>query len=369
MQALKLLKRIDWYIAIPAAYLAAIGFVLQISIANKATGIPVDINVATQVAGAIAALVVVGVVQTFGLLKKSYVPMLVFGISILMLVLVPIVGVEANGSQRWIAIGGVQLQPTEFAKLGLILVLAALFNTRDTAVNRLTKIFQSLIYTVVPAALILLQPDLGSAVVLFVIWTAIVFVSRLRLGRMALIMIALTGAVAVMVPFMAEYQQERLISYFNPDQDTEGANYNVVQAGIAIGSGGLTGTGIDSGSQSQLNFLPSQHTDFIFAVTAEKLGLIGAMSVIIGFAMITMRMIYLSWLTTNQFERGLLVGIVALIFFHAFVNIGMNLGLVPVTGLPLPLLSHGGTFMFVAVLLLGIAATTGSTITRRAKSK
>jgi rod shape determining protein RodA len=180
--------------------------------------------------------------------------------------------------------------------------------------------------------------------------------------------LAIIGATVILVPFMAEYQQERLVSYFNPDKDTSGSSYNVLQAGIAIGSGGLTGNGISSGTQSQLNFLPSQHTDFIFAVTAEKLGLIGAMSVIVAFALIIMRTSHLAWATTNQYERGLLVGIAATLFFHIFVNIGMNLGLVPVTGLPLPLLSYGGTFMFVSIFALGIVVIISNNMRMRSRN-
>lgn len=359
---------IDWFIVIPAAYLAAIGLTIQTAIAHKSAGVPLELDVSTQVLAIMLALVTVVGFYFTRVLQKRYSATLIYTISVALLVIVALFGFEANGAQRWISLGSLQLQPTELAKLGLVFVLAKLFDNRDATVNRAKTILQSLILAVIPGGLILLQPDLGSAVIVFVVWITILFASRLKLGRFTLIIMAIAGTVIILIPFMAEYQQERLISYFNPDRDTSGSNYNVLQAGIAIGSGGLTGTGIDSGSQSQLNFLPSQHTDFIFAVTAEKLGLVGAMSVILAFLMLLVRISYLAWLTSNQYERGLLVGISAIFFFHVFVNIGMNLGLVPVTGLPLPLLSYGGTFTYVSVLALGIVILISTNIHRRARA-
>ena len=361
-------RRIDWFIVGPALYLLAIGLTVQASIANKTTGIPIELDVLTQLIAVGLGIVTVVGMLVLRLLNKRYTGPLIYIGAVLLLGAVLLFGVEANGSQRWISLGGFQLQPTELSKLGLVFLLAGLFDNRDATVNRLRTIVFSLLSAVIPAVLILLQPDLGSAVVLFVVWITILFASRLKLSRFAFVVLAIAGATVTLIPFMAEYQQERLVSYFNPERDASGSSYNVLQAGIAIGSGGLTGTGIDSGSQSQLNFLPSQHTDFIFAVTAEKLGLIGALSVIVAFSLIILRTSYLSWWTSNQFERGLLVGIAALFFFHVFVNIGMNLGLVPVTGLPLPLLSYGGTFMFVSVLSLGVVAIISHNIARRAKN-
>ena len=361
-------KRLDWYIIAPAAYLVAIGLAIQTSIANKTTGIPVDLNMATQTAAVGVGLLAVILFYAFRLYNKTITQRLLYFASAALLVGVLLVGVEANGSQRWIAAGGVQIQPTELVKLGLVLLLARLFDNRDATVNRFKTIVSSLALTVVPAGLILLQPDLGSAVVLFVVWITILFASKLKMSRFALVLLSIVGVVITLVPFMAEYQQERLVSYFNPDRDTSGSSYNVLQAGIAIGSGGLTGTGIQSGSQSQLNFLPSQHTDFVFAVTAEKLGLVGAMSVILAYMLIILRTSFLAWWTSSQYERGVLVGIASLLFFHVFVNIGMNLGLVPVTGLPLPLLSYGGTFMFVSIFALGMVSIISYNIKRRVKN-
>lgn len=363
------IKKLDPYILLPAMYLCATGLTVQTSIANKANGVALDLSIPTQMiamALGFASFFLVYLFKPMG--KPWFIRSLYFG-SVLLLIGVILIGVEANGSQRWINLAGIQIQPTEIAKLGLILFLARLFDTRDATVNRFKTILTSLVVTAIPAALIVLQPDLGSGIVLFVIWIAVLFTARLKLSRFALVIVMLLGATIVMVPFMAEYQQERLVSYFNPEKDESGSSYNVLQAGIAIGSGGLLGNGIDSGTQSQLNFLPSQHTDFIFAVTAEKLGLVGAMSVIVAFLMIIMRITYLAWVTSNQYERGILAGISAMLFFHAFVNIGMNLGIVPVTGLPLPLMSYGGTFSFVVLFCLGITSWVSYSIKQRAFAK
>ncbi len=346
------LKQFDWFIVLPAIYLVVIGLVIQLSIANKTSGIDLDINMYTQVIAIMLAIVAGALFKFLQVIKKPYLAGFGYLLGVLLLVLVLLVGATVNGSQRWLNLAGLQLQPTELAKLGLIFLLALTFSGRDISINRVRTIFWSFVYTVIPVALIIAQPDLGSSIVLFVVWITIIFASRIKLSKFAFVIVTIIASIIILIPFMAQYQQERLVSYFNPSHDIAGASYNVLQADIAIGSGGLLGTGIDSGSQSQLNFLPSQHTDFIFAVTSEKLGLVGALSVILAFLAILIRISYLSWVSTNQFERALLVGIGSMLFFHIFVNIGMNLSLVPVTGLPLPLLSYGGTFTFVTILSL-----------------
>jgi rod shape determining protein RodA len=347
--------RFDWVIAISTTLLLVIGFLLQSSIAYKSVGIHLDLNLFTQVAALILGIAVGVIFLMFKpstWRKRSF---FFLAAVIVLLILVLVIGSDSGGAQRWLSIGSWQIQPTEIAKLSLIFVLASILDTHALRANRLSTVVTSLLVTLVIATLVAVQPDLGSAIVMIVIWLAMMLASRINLSRFTIVLISLAVATVVFVPFLAEYQQERLVSYFNPTKDVSGANYNVVQANIAIGSGGLTGNGLEAGTQSQLNFLPSQHTDFIFAVLAEKLGLIGAGLVLIAFTVLITRLIFRAWQTTNQYIRLILVGFSALLIFHTFVNIGMNMGLVPVTGLPLPYLSYGGTFLFTVMFISTLA--------------
>lgn len=349
------LKGIDWLILVPAIFIFSMGLLVQYAIQFKTKGIAIDFSLYTQlvaVALGIGTVFALSFFSTQTWRKKSFI---LYAICMILLLLVVFFGSNSNGAERWIVIGGLQMQPTEIAKIGTILYLAHILDVRSARVNKLARIFQSLVVVGIPTGLVLLQPSLGSAIVFVTLWLAMLFSSRIEMGRFIGLIIVLLGIAFISVPFLAEYQQQRLVSYFNPEKDTAGASYNVVQAGIAIGSGGILGNGLDSGSQSQLNFLPAQHTDFIFAVTAEKLGLIGAASIIIAFMFLYARLVFVAWKVHGQYERLVLVGIVSFLFFHTLVNLGMNMGLLPVTGLPLPLLSYGGTFLYATVVVLGIA--------------
>lgn len=353
-------RNIDAFIFIPAVYLTCLGCIVLYSISNKTQGVEVDLNITTQVIASLFGLIFALIISGFGRSVYMKWALLIYMVSVGLLILVQLIGTEINGSQRWVAIGPIQIQPTEIAKVGLVLFLAKIFDTREATVNRLRTIVFSIFITAIPVALILIQPDLGSSVVLLAIWSSIIYSSHLKLSKLGFLMIAIIATALVLTPFLAEYQQERLVSYFNPDYDQSGSSYNVLQAGIAIGSGGLVGKGLESGTQSQLNFLPSQHTDFIFAVISEKLGFLGAFSVILALSILMCRFAYIAYKTTNQFERSVMTGLTGFIFFHAFVNIGMNIGIVPVTGLPLPFVSYGGTFVLVCLLAVGIAMSVSS---------
>lgn len=362
---MSLLRRIDWLIVAPTIYLVVLGLVVQYSIIFKSKGVSIDLDITTQIFSVLLACLSIYVLSKMrsGFLRS--VSGSFYIVCCVLLVLVLLIGTEVNGAQRWVTIAGWQLQPTEIAKLALIFLAAKSLDSKEKAVNRLRKVALVLVYAAVPAGLVALQPDLGSAIVFGAIWFGMLFASKLQMSRLAFLGVVFSATLALSVPFLAEYQQERLVSYFNPDRDSSGANYNANQARIAIGTGGIFGSGLESGTQSQLNFLPSQHTDFIFAVTAEKLGIIGAGSVLVAFTVLFTRGLYIAWITDRTFERLVIVGIISLLFFHTFVNIGMNLGLMPVTGLPLPFLSYGGTFMVVSLFSVGILAVFSSRAHKR----
>ena len=206
----------------------------------------------------------------------------------------------------------------------------------------------------VPTALVMSQPDLGTAMVLSFIWLAMVLSTKVQKKYLAAIFVAAAVTMPLAIGFLQPYQKARLVTFFNPTANPLGSGYNVVQSTIAVGSGQWLGRGLASGSQSQLNFLPSQHTDFIFAVLAEKLGFVGALLLLFLFAALLLRGLIVAWRARDRFGMFLAIGIVAMLLFHMFINVGMNIGIMPVTGIPLPFVSYGGTSLVIGMASVGI---------------
>lgn len=344
---------VDWFLLIPTVFLSIIGLVILFSINLKSQKLLVDFNVWSQVLfmgiGAIVAFAFARI--DYQLWRTASGWFYLAGMALLSVVLFvdPV-----QGSSRWISLGIFQFQPSEIMKLALIVMLARLFAKRHKTINRPWSLLLSVVYASLPMALVFFQPDLGTAVVFGMIWLTMISMTEIK----KYFLIALIASVALAIPiayqYLAPYQQDRIDTFINPENDPQGAGYNVLQATIAIGSGGLLGNGLDAGSQSQLNFLPAQHTDFIFAVIAEKLGFIGAMLVIGALLMIIIRAVLIGWRSSDQFGMQLAVGIATVMGFHSIVNIGMNLSLLPVTGIPLPLLSYGGTHVIMGLASIGI---------------
>lgn len=278
-----------------------------------------------------------------------------YTVSLLVLSAVLILGTEIRGSTSWFRFGPVSLEPVEFVKIALIILLAKYFSSRHIEIARPIHIIISGAYVFLPMGLVLLQPDLGSAFMLFAIWFGVMAVSGIRMRHVFVL-----GLCSLMVLTMGwhtilkDYQKSRLLSFINPAYDPYGAGYNVDQALIAIGAGGLTGEGIGQGTQTQLGFLPEPHTDFIFASIAEEFGFMGGGILFILFFVLLSRLIVISMRAQNNFSRFLCVGTALALLAQFFVNVGMNLGIFPVTGVPLPLVSYGGSGLFGTLLLLGI---------------
>ena len=289
-----------------------------------------------------------------------------YGLTILLLVIVLLTSRAVLGAQRWINLGFFQFQPSEFAKLVLIIGLAKFFSHNYDQMHRVKYLAWSLLYLVVPVALVMKQPDLGTALVLVAIWLAMALVAPVR----KLHLLALTGVGLAMMPYilahLKSYQRDRLTVFLNPQFDPLGAGHNVIQSTITIGSGQVFGRGLASGSQSQLNFLPSlaQHTDFIFAVLNEKMGFVGGMLLLLLFAVLLYRGVHIAYTAQDRFGMFVAVGVSAMFLFHVFINAGMNMGIAPVTGIPLPLVSYGGTALMVSMASLGLLQ---SVATRRKK--
>lgn len=288
-------------------------------------------------------------------LWRAYAPIL-YALCCVLLAVVLVVGTKEFGSRRWITIGGFQFQPSEPAKLVTIVLLSRIISgAGDRGLSLRTFMF-TLVLMLIPAALVFKEPDLGTAVVFLMAWVGLVYIGGVHLRHLGLL--AALGVAAlpfVMLVVIHGYQKERLAIFFDPKYDPLGAGFNVNQATISIGSGGLTGKGFTQGTQTQLDFLRTQTTDYIFSVLGEELGFAGAMVLFILYLLLLLRGLYAAVVAPDAFGRLVATGIVVMIVTQIFINIGVNVRLFPVTGIPLPFISQGGSSlmsMFMAVGML-----------------
>jgi rod shape determining protein RodA len=302
-------------------------------------------------------------------LRQGHFVFFFYCISVFLLLLLVVLGHTINGSQSWFRIFGVSLQPVEFAKLALIAIMAKFFYKRHAEIGYLPTLIFSSLYAVVIFILTIFQPDLGSGLVVLAIWGIIVFVSGIPKKYIAAIFILL-AAISLFSwnVFLQPYQKSRILNFVDPTRDIRGSGYNVYQSMIAVGSGGLYGKGINFGSQSKLLFLPEYETDFIFAAFAEEWGYIGVMFCLSCFLILILRILFMSIKMESNFEILFLVGVCAYFIIHFCVNVGMNIGLLPVTGIPLPFMSSGGSHVLVEWIMVGVIISFTKNI-RRLKSE
>ncbi len=275
--------------------------------------------------------------------------------SIAALVFVVTVGEAAYGSRRWILVGGTQVQPSEIAKLVVIIVLAKYLADRQESIGSLRVFLTSLALAAVPAVLVFAEPDLGSAVIFAVIWLGMVTVAGARWRHL----LGLVGTAVVSVPFVfiglvTDYQRDRIALWLNPGSDPQGAGFNILQGKISIGSGGIFGKGLTEGAQTQLDYLRTETTDYVFSVLGEELGFIGALVLFALFIVLLWRALRVAELSRDLFGRLLATGMVIFILLQTFINVGVNVGLLPVTGIPLPFVSQGGSSLITLFVGLGI---------------
>jgi len=264
-------------------------------------------------------------------------------------------GVSVRGVESWYHIGPITLEPVEFVKIVMIILLAKYFSMRHIEMYDVRHIVISGIYILLPGLLVFLQPDIGSLMILVSLWLGIIIISGIKIRHLASLM--LVGVVALFVLWsfaFADYQKDRLISFVNPEFDPMGAGYNVTQSIIAVGSGGVFGKGVGEGTQTQLGFLPEAHTDFIYAAIAEEFGLMGILLLLVCFALIFRQIMWISMKATNNFARLVASGFSILIFSQVFISVGMTLGLFPITGIPLPFVSYGGSSLVSLFVMLGL---------------
>ncbi|MGA9348160.1 MAG: rod shape-determining protein RodA [Anaerolineae bacterium] len=296
----------------------------------------------------LALLLLVAAID-YRFLESLQKPLYVLTIAYLLLVL--LVGKTTYGAQRWIS--GTSFQPSELAKVLIVVTLAQFLAQHEKDIGRFRYILVSIIYVAVPMVLIYLQPHLGTVIVLAVVWLIMVLMAGMRLLHLGILgFVGLLSAPLIWFS-LEDYMQRRLLLFINPAQDPA-ARYNIDQALISIGSGGWLGKGYASGSQSQLHFLRVRHTDFIFSVIGEEMGLVGALFMFALIGVILWRIIRAASLARDSFGRLIACGVAAVIFFQSVVNIGMNLGLLPVMGIPLPFISSGGSSLIALLIAEGL---------------
>lgn len=291
----------------------------------------------------------------FRFLKRTDILVSLFLIFSSLLVLLFLFGHTAKGAQSWFSLGGFSFQPADMMKLVVILMLAKYFSRRHIEIGNFKHILISGLYAFIPFLLVFLQPDFGSAIIIFFIWFGMTLVSGISKKHLLIVLGAMVVAFVVLWGFVfAPYQKARIITFIDPLSDIHGSGYNVYQSTIAVGSGQLLGKGVGFGTQSRLNFLPEYETDFIFAAFSEEWGFLGVIILFILFGLIIWRILKMALLGTTNFE--ILYGLGLAIYFmtHFIINIGMNIGIMPVTGITLPFMSYGGSHLLTEFIGLGI---------------
>ncbi|TSC72890.1 MAG: rod shape determining protein RodA [Parcubacteria group bacterium Gr01-1014_38] len=348
-----ILRRVDWALVASALLLALLGVVL-LSTAGETTGAR-----ALAVRQALFAAVGIALVFLLGSVHYSVFRTLAGPLYVVVLLLVVLTLVQEHrirGVAAWLVVGGAQLQPSELLKVALVLVLARLSGESSTPWLSGRRLLSAIAVVGLPIVLVLRQPDLGMAVLLMLISLGMILVAGLsRAQKIALGALALLAGFLAWEVFFADYQKERILVFLNPQRDPLGSGYTALQARTAFGSGGILGRGLGWGPQSRLNFLPEAHTDFVFARIGEELGLVGVVIVLALFGVLFSRLLRAAQRTSDAFGRSLAVGSLLTMLVGLAVNAGMNIGLLPVTGVPLPFVSYGGSNLLASSLLLGLS--------------
>ena len=347
-------KNLDW-----APLLAALMLVLLGLVTMKSFGQGGDYFFTRQIIWALAGLLAFFISAIFidwSFLKTNsiFLLMLYLGL-VLTLFLLILTGQAVKGASSWLKIGGLTIEPVELLKPVLVLVLAKYFSKRHVEIARFVHLFISFVYAAVPMALVMLQPDLGSAIVLGAIWLGMALVGGIKLRH--LIFLFFTGLLITTIAwnfFLLPYQKTRMTAFINPQNDIRGSGYHAQQSVIAIGSGEIFGKGIGLGTQSRLEFLPEHETDFIFAAFAEEWGFVGVLFLLLFFGIIIWRILRTGIYGESNFEKLYAAGLAILLLFQSAIHIGMNSGVLPITGLGMPFLSYGGSSLVSFFLALGI---------------
>ena len=396
---LKKESQIDWILVSACMILVIFGLT---SIYSSVYGSSIDSNFTKQL---ISVMLGLGVMSTIVFIPDSFIKLIAYPAyisSILLLVAVLFIGESVYGTKGWISLGGFNLQPAEFSKMGTLLALATYLSGKGKDIRTIRDLGISLMIVAIPAGLIFIQPDVGTASVLFAMFLGILFWSGfsglflyavvvspilvilslkdivwfyvgLGIASIAILFfksrqyaIALTIVLFISLGFIAPqiydnlmpHQKNRISSFLDPDLDPQGAGYNVIQSKVAVGSGGVIGKGFLEGTQTQLRYIPMQWTDFIFSVPAEEFGFVGSSIIIIAYLVLMLRMLNIAYNSNDTFFSIVSIGILFIFIYHIIINIGMVIGIMPVMGIPLPFMSYGGTSMILNLMLIGFLLNT-----------
>jgi len=344
------LQQITWSMLFFVVLIGIFGFAMLYSAAHSVD--PWAMRQGIRFLFGLAILVAVALVDIRVYLRYAYA---IYGLAFMLLVFVDVAGEIGMGAQRWIDLKVIQLQPSEVMKIALVLALARYFHrlSADSIGNPLVLIVPiGMVFA--PVGLVLMQPDLGTAVMLVLVGAAMFWVAGVRLWKFVLVTLAGVAAVPVAWNFLHDYQKNRILTFLNPESDPLGTGYHITQSKIAMGSGGLIGKGFMKGSQAYLNYLPERQTDFIFAMLSEELGMIGGVLLLLLYTVLFVYGYAIAFNSRNHFGRLLAIGVTINLFCYVFINMAMVMGLLPVVGVPLPLISYGGTAMLTVLFGFGL---------------
>ena len=342
--------QISWGFVLLLCALAAVGYVALYSAGGGAE--PYASRHVLRFAFGLTLMLSIAMVDIRFIARLSW-PAYALGIALL--VLVAGMGHVGKGAQRWIEIGGMQWQPSEFMKLALVMALASWFHRASwERMGNILFLLPPALAVLLPVALILKEPNLGTAVITAVVGVSVFLGAGLRWWKLGLAAGAVGAAAPVAFAHLHDYQRARITTFLNPESDPLGAGYNIIQSKIALGSGGMWGKGFMQGTQNHLNFLPEKQTDFVFTIVAEEFGLVGSLAVLGLLALIVVSGMAMALRCRNQYGRLVALGITVNFFMYIFVNVAMVMGAIPVGGVPLPLVSHGGSAMIMVMIGFGV---------------
>lgn len=355
MNILGHIKKLDFLLMFSAVGLSLIGLIAIYSACISSGDFSDAWRQVIFVLLSVLTMVVVSFSDNRNIRENSAMILTLYFFSVVLLIGIFFFAPEIRGIRSWYMIGPISFSPIELTKIALIILLAKYFSRRHVEMYKVKHIFLSGAYILLPAVLIFFQPEFGSVMVLGAIWVGVLIVSGIKVKNF--ILLCLLGIVSFVLMWsflLQDYQKTRIISYVNPQEDPLGAGWNRNQALIAIGSGGIVGKGIGNGSQVQNGFLPEPKTDFIFSVIAEEMGLVGIATILSLFTILFWRILRAALNARSNFTRLFATGLSIGIFFQMAINIGMNLGLLPVIGIPLPLVSYGGSNLVFTFIALGM---------------
>ena len=345
------LLHIHWLFVILLCLTASIGLAMLYSAANGNLDPWASRQFARFCVG-VTVMIAIALIDIKIWMRNAY---FFYVITLGLLVIVEVAGTVGMGAQRWLSFGYFNLQPSELMKISLVLALARYFHGASIEdVSRPTYLIVPLLMIALPSALVLRQPDLGTTLLLVMASGAIFFTAGVRMWKFGVFFVAAIGAMPVAWQFLHEYQKQRVLTFLNPESDPLGSGYHIIQSKIALGSGGVFGKGFMQGTQGHLRFLPEMQTDFIFTMLAEEFGMVGGVGLLTLYGLILVYGFAMTLRSRNQFGRLVGAGITTTFFLYVFINIAMVMGLIPVVGVPLPLISYGGTAMMTLLIGFGL---------------